>query len=191
LQIASRPRASVRLSIRRGLSILSMAWLVFLLAPLSGTGLAFFSFAAAFAVTLVTGAVSLSLVLTRTPVRRAVVLAWLAYPVAACALVALFLFSQSPANPLFRLRFLLSRPALDRAARLALSHEPPPTPSWIGLFPIRRIDAFAPEVRLISDGCGVIDACGLLYRPGPVSEGRPKTRLQHLEGPWYHLYSVF
>jgi hypothetical protein len=97
----------------------------------------------------------------------------------------------TPANPVFRLRFHLSRPALDNAARTALSHEPLATPAWVGLFPVRRIDVFPLEVRFVSEGCGVIDECGLAYVPGPVPAGRSKTRLKHLGGPWYLLYSVF
>ena len=64
-------------------------------------------------------------------------------------------------------------------------------PMWVGLFPIRRIDVYESEIQLISDGCGVVDECGLLYRRGPVPDGRDKTRVKHLGGPWYHLYSVF
>jgi hypothetical protein len=61
----------------------------------------------------------------------------------------------------------------------------------VGLFPVRRIDVNESEIQLISDGCGVVDECGLLYKLGPIREGRSKTRVKHLAGPWYHLYSVF
>jgi hypothetical protein len=177
--------------IRQGLAILAVGWLLFLLVPLSSTGLAFPDLFVVFAVTLLFAAISLALALTRAPFGRSSMLAWLAFPAAACALVLLFLFSQSPDNPFFRLRFLLSRPALDRAARAVASRESLATPAWIGLFPMRRIDVYELEVRFMSDGCGVVDECGLLYRPGPMPSGRSKTRLKHLEGPWYHLYSVF
>jgi hypothetical protein len=27
--------------------------------------------------------------------------------------------------------------------------------------------------------------------PGPIPAGRSKTRVKHVGGAWYHLYSVF
>jgi hypothetical protein len=171
--------------------ILSVCWLLFLLEPLSSTGLAFPFFFVTFAITVLFGAVSLVLVLQRRQVTRLRILAWLIYPLAASSLLLLFLFSQSSANPLFRLRFHLSRPALDDAGMTVLSHKSLVTPGWVGLFPVRRIDAHESEIRFISDGCGVIDECGLIYIPGTVPTGRSKTRVKHLDGPWYHLYAVF
>jgi hypothetical protein len=171
--------------------MLSIGWLLFLLEPLSGTGLAFPFFLATFALTAVFGVISLALALTRRPVNRLSILAWLAYPFAAAALVLLFLSSQSPSNPLFRLRFHLSQPALEAAARTARSDKTLATPAWLGLFPVHRVDVYPAEVRFMSDGCGVIDECGLAYIPGPVPTGRSKTRVKHLAGPWYHLYAVF
>ena len=175
----------------RGVPALSTGWLLFLLVPLSSTGLAFPSFVFAFAITVLLGALSLVLVLTRRPVKRSLVLGWLIHPIAAVLLLVLFLSSQSPANPLFRLRFYLSRPALEDASHSALSQQPLATPAWIGLFPVRRIDVYPPEVRFVSDGCGVVDECGLIYVPGPIPASRSKTRVKHREGAWYHLYSVF
>jgi hypothetical protein len=178
-------------SLRRGFSVLSACWLLFLLEPLSSTGLAFPFFLVVFNVTVFFGAVSLAFVLRDRPVNRSRILAWLIHPLAACALVALFLSSQSAVNPLFRLRFRLSRPALEEVARKALSQEPPATPTWVGLFPVRRIEVDESQVRFISDGCGVIDECSLAYMPGPIHHDRPKLRVQQIEGSWYHLYSVF
>jgi hypothetical protein len=177
--------------VRRALSLLSFGWLLFLLEPLSSTGLSFPFFALAFGMTVLLGAVSLGLVLTRSRVGRGRLFLWLLHPLAAAALLALFLSSQSPGNPLFRVRFSLSRPALEAATRAALSAKPPATPSWVGLFPVRRIDVAGSEVRYLSDGCGVVDECGLAYVSGAIPQGRSKTKLKHLDGPWYHLYAVF
>jgi hypothetical protein len=113
------------------------------------------------------------------------------FPLAVTALSVLFLADQSPANPLFRLRFHLSRPALEDATRGALSSHARPTPTWVGFFPVHRIDVAPPDVLFMSDGCGVIDECGLAYVPGPIPARPSKTRLRHLGGRWYHLYSVF
>ena len=108
--------------------ILSVCWFLFLLEPLSSTGLAFPFFFVIFAITVLFGAVSLVLVLQRRQVTRLRIFAWLIYPLAASSLLLLFLFSQSSANPLFRLRFHLSRPALDDAAMTVLSHKSLVTP---------------------------------------------------------------
>lgn len=162
-----------------------------LLEPLSRPGLSFPLFLVTFSITLLVGAGSLVLVPGRPGARWRLV-AWLLHPLAAVALTLLFLFSQSPANPLFRLRFLLSRAALDRAAAAALASPPTTAPGWIGLFRVGRVESDPPrQVRYLTGGCGVIDECGLLYRPGPPPERRGKTRLKPLGGPWYHLYAVF
>jgi hypothetical protein len=176
---------------RRGLSGLCIGWLLFLLEPLSSTGLTFPFWLLTFAITVIVGVIAFGLAVARRPASPLGLLAWTAYPVAAAALVALFLTSQAPGNPLFRLRFYLSVSALEETARLALLSQTPPTPRWVGLFPVRRIDVFAPEVWLISDGCGVIDECGLLYRSDPLPGGRSKTRAKPIAGPWYHLYAAF
>jgi hypothetical protein len=61
----------------------------------------------------------------------------------------------------------------------------------VGLFPVRRIDVLTPEVWYLSDGCGVVDECGLAHVPDAAARRRSKSRLGHLDGPWYHLYAVF
>jgi hypothetical protein len=178
---------------RRGLIILSVCWLLFLLIPLSSTGLGFPAYLVTLAVTLLLALIaSLSITLTPDPITRVRVAALLAYPLAAVALSALFLTSQSPVNPLFRLRFQLSQAALEAAASAALTSRPLPTPTWVGLFPVRRIDVSpSGEVRFISAGCGIIDECGLLYTTGAIPTGRSKTKAKALGGPWYHLYAIF
>lgn len=167
-----------------------MGWLVYLLEPLSGAGLGFGSFLPLFAITAVLGVVSLVLVLLGPRPRRSAMLAWLAYPVAAAALLALFIFSQSPLNPLFRLRFYASRGELEGIARLAVATGSPIAPRRVGLFRVQRVDVVGSMVWLVSGGCGVVDECGFLYAPRELV-GHRKMRLQHIEGPWYHLYAIF
>ncbi len=82
------------------MSVLSAAWLLFLLEPLSSTGLAFPLFALTFGVTVLLGAVSLALALTERRVSRARLLVWSLHPLAAAALLILVLSAQCPANPL-------------------------------------------------------------------------------------------
>jgi len=159
--------------------------------PLSSTGLDFPFFFIVFDITVLIGVVALAFVLTRRPVNRLGILAWLLHPLAAVAVLLLFLGSQSPANPLFRLRFHLSQPALEEAAVIVQSQRTLATPTWVGLFPVRRIDVFDPEIRFVSEGCGVVDECGLVYIPGPTPRGWSKTKLKPLGGSWYYLYVVF
>lgn len=116
--------------------------------------------------------------------------AWLIIPIAGAAVLAIFLTSQSAMNPLFRLRFLLSRPALHGVAT-APSDRPVSPPGWIGLFQVQRIDRFGAAVHFITVSCGVVDECGIAYVPGPPPPRRTKTRLKSLGDGWYHLYSVF
>ena len=175
---------------RRAAFVVSIGWLVYLLEPLSGAGIGFGSFLPLFVITMVLGAVSLVFVLLGPRPRRWAMFAWLAYPVAAIALLALFIFSQSPFNPLFRLRFYASRGDLERIARLAVTAGSPVAPKRAGLFRVQRVDVAGSMVWLVSGGCGLVDECGFLYAPKELPSPR-KMRLQHIEGPWYHLYAIF
>jgi|KBSSwiStaDraftv2_1062776.scaffolds.fasta_scaffold1002476_2 hypothetical protein len=51
-----------------------------------------------------------------------------------------------------------------------------------------RQDGRTPEVVFLTGGCGVIDQCGLAYRPGSRATGR---RYSHVHGDWYLLYDRF
>lgn len=169
-----------------------MGWLLYLLEPLSSPGLSFPEFLLAFWITVFFGVGSLVSVLGRRDGRRRGLAMWLTYPLAASALAVLFVFSQSPANPLFRVRFLLSRPALNAATSATLLREAPPVPGWVGLFRVYRIDPYPPqEVRYLAGGCGIVDECGLAFVADTRPPARAKTRLRPLGGPWYHLYAVF
>ena len=170
--------------------MVSVGWLVFLLGPLSGPGLGLGSFLPLFVITVVLSIVSLAFLLLRPRPRRWVMVAWLAYPVAVAALLGLFIFSQSPLNPLFRLRFYASRGELESIARLAVATRSPIAPKRVGLFRVQRVDVVGSMVWLVSGGCGVVDECGFLYAPKELVSHR-KMRLQHIEGPWYHLYAIF
>jgi hypothetical protein len=59
----------------------------------------------------------------------------------------------------------------------------------VGLFQVRYAAAMSPdEVRFVTTDCGVIDQCGLAYRP----RSRPASnRYAHIQGPWYLIYEPF
>jgi hypothetical protein len=75
--------------------------------------------------------------------------AWLIIPLGDAAVLAIFLTTQSAMTPPFRLRFLLSRPALHGVATAPADRPAVSPPGWIGLFRIQRIDRFGDAVHFI------------------------------------------
>jgi hypothetical protein len=116
--------------------------------------------------------------------------AWASFAILGGALVAIYLGSQVPANPLFRARFLMSEPALTRAALGLASRDGAHREGLhVGLFRARFATAMSPEeVRFLTADCGVIDQCGLAYRPRSQPTG---ARYAHIRGPWYLVYEPF
>jgi hypothetical protein len=83
----------------------------------------------------------------RTRLRRA--LLGLSFPALAGALLLIYLSSQSPLNPLFRLRFAASQAALTRVAQELERGAPRVEPVRAGLFRARYVTVTSPdEVRL-------------------------------------------
>ncbi len=122
--------------------------------------------------------------------RRSGLLAlWASFPVLGAALVAIYLSSQSPINPLFRVRFHASERALTRAAEGLAAGPGQAERLRVGLFRATYATVMSPdEVRFLTADCGVIDQCGLAYR----SRSRPTgTRYAHIAGPWYLIYEPF
>ncbi len=114
---------------------------------------------------------------------------WLTFPLLGAGLVAIYLSSQSPSNPLFRVRFQASERALTRAAQELAGGEGHVEGVRVGLFHAATATAMSPEeVRFLTTDCGVVDQCGLAYRPGVQPTG---ARYAHIAGPWYLLYEPF
>jgi len=107
------------------------------------------------------------------------------------AAATIFGRAQSPSNPLFRLRFALSQPALVERVAMQTGRATTRDPEWVGLFYVARVERLDNEVRFITGMCGVVDQCGLVYRPVPPTRPSRKERLRYLSGGWYHLYDVF
>jgi hypothetical protein len=174
---------------RRGLILVTAAWGAFLLDPISDTGI---GFPMALIALIGTGLLALAwlgvLVASggggRRPGRW---LAWLVLPLVGAAIAVIFITQQSPLNPFFRFRFLLSRPALHAVATDPAAG----VVGWIGLFRVQRVDRFASAVHFVTVSCGVVDQCGIAYVLGPPPPPRGKTRLTPLGDGWYHLYSLF
>src|SRR5512144_2486253 len=114
---------------------------------------------------------------------------WASFPVLGAALVAIYLSSQSPINPLFRARFLVSERALTRAAEGLATGSGQAERLRVGLFRATYATVMSPdEVRFLTTGCGVVDQCGLAYRPRSRPAG---ARYVHITGPWYLIYEPF
>ena len=114
---------------------------------------------------------------------------WLTFPALGAALLAIYLSSQSPSNPLFRARFHASERALTRAAQELAGGEGHAEGVRVGLFHAASATAMsADEVRFLTTDCGVVDQCGLAYRPRVQPSG---ARYAHIAGPWYLLYEPF
>ena len=162
-----------------------LVWLV------SNPGIDYFEVPVALAGTIVVLAVVLVSGLTGVISRRGSFLVCAGLLALLTAAVTIFGRAQSPSNPLFRIRFVLSQSAL--ANRVAAETEPVTTqgPQWIGLFHVARIERLDNEVRFITGMCGVVDQCGLVFRLVPPTQVHRKERLRRLSGSWYHLYDVF
>lgn len=121
--------------------------------------------------------------------RRGRLALWLTFPALGAALLAIYLSSQSPSNPLFRARFHASERALTRAAQELAGGEGHAEGVRVGLFHAASATAMsADEVRFLTADCGVVDQCGLAYRPRVQPSG---ARYAHIAGPWYLLYEPF
>jgi hypothetical protein len=83
----------------------------------------------------------------------------------------------------------VSQAALTRFAQELERGAPRLEPVRAGLFQARHVTVVSPEeVRLLTTDCGVIDQCGLAYRPRSRPTG---SRYAHIRGPWYLVYEPF
>jgi hypothetical protein len=178
---------------RRGLVLATAVWGAFLLEPISDAGIGFPMGLMALLGTGLLGAVWLGVLAAdrASGIRCWRWLAWLVLPLAGIGVAVIFLTTQSPMNPLFRLRFVLSRSALHGVAVAPSVRPASSPPGWVGLFRVQRVDRFGGDVHFVTVSCGVVDECGIAYIPGPPPRRLSKTRLTPLGGAWYHLYSVF
>jgi len=178
-------------NLRSAFVLCSIGWFALLLAWISDLGIGFPGICLALTGTFAIVVVAfVSMLAGRAPGQRLASLLWLSPLVlgmVACG--AIYVDSQSVRNPLFQLRFALSRPQLD-----AFAAAPVPSTArmgWIGLFRFDQVILDDSGLRLMTFGCGLIDQCGLAHLPGPAPTSRGKNHYQHLAGPWYFSYEVF
>jgi hypothetical protein len=80
-----------------------------------------------------------------------------------------------------RLRFAISRPAFERAARAALVGNPPATPGWVGSYYVERVYAAPEGIVYFQTGYDFADYVGFVYRP----EETTAKGYQRLAPAWY------
>ena len=172
---------------------LMAAWAVALLDLLSETGISFADVAmVAMGKVVVLVALVVRLVAKRRAAahRRLAITALLLLAGMGAASFALFLGSQSTLNPLFRVRFAVSQPQLERAAAAAAEGNLPAQGSWVGVFRVHDTVVHQNGTRIITAYCGLIDRCGFALLPAGETRLR-KAILQPIEGAWYLLYEIF
>jgi hypothetical protein len=62
---------------------------------------------------------------------------------------------------------------------------------WVGLFKVREFSQFGRELRYITNGCGLLDLCGLVYAPEGNPQKGGKDSFRHSYGPWWQLNQSF
>jgi hypothetical protein len=90
-----------------------------------------------------------------------------------------------------RARLFLSGPALRQSAAY-LSQLPQSRfqeqPQWIGLFRVREFSQFDGELRFLTNSCGLVDNCGLVFSPNGRPPNRGEDTFEHLYGEWWHWH---
>ena len=61
-------------------------------------------------------------------------------------------------------------------------------PARVGLFRVREFQRFDDELRFLTNECGVVDECGVIYSPGGEPKRRGEDSFTPLYGPWWHWY---
>jgi hypothetical protein len=103
-------------------------------------------------------------------------------------------FTLANSSHLLRIRLYLSREALQRRGP-TLAAVPADIlfkqGRWIGLFHVREFAQFGSELRFITNDCGVVDNCGVVFSPDGPPPSRGEDTFSHLFGPWWHWYQSF
>lgn len=176
------------LRLLRGLTIIAIGWLLALCVAHSQAGVNLIWLA----VRVYGGAailLSWLVLLATSPAVRGVRLSLRLAPAAAVILAMLLAFNQ-PWNPLFRVRFELSRSRFAAAAEHCRKHSIC-EPSRIGLFPVERSYVTRDQVRFITTSCGLVDSCGVVYSPSAIPPQLSEDRYTSLGGGWYHIHESF
>lgn len=108
---------------------------------------------------------------------------WAVVPVA-IAVVIVLVRARVP----LRLRFELSRGALDRLAARVVSGTVDPndvTGHWVGTYPVERVERLPGGMRFLVRGAGFFHIGGFAYSPGQAPPVVGEDYYHHITGPWY------
>ena len=177
--------------IARSIAALVLAWVLVLVWFVSNAGIDYLEMLVALVGTVVVLVGLFASGVTGLISRRGSVLLCAGLLALLTAASTIFVRAQSPTNPLFLLRFALSLPALADRVPTRPGSTAIQASQWVGLFHVTRIERLNGEIRFITGMCGVIDQCGLVFRPVPPTRAPGKARMRPLSGNWYHLYDVF
>jgi hypothetical protein len=110
------------------------------------------------------------------------------FPTSALVVVG---FVLAVSQPLLSIRVYLSAMAL-RESPAVLSNISSDDLSkegrWVGLFHVKEFLQFGPELRFITNECGLVDTCGIVFSPDGPPPNRGEDSFSHLFGPWWHWY---
>ena len=59
---------------------------------------------------------------------------------------------------------------------------------WVGLFHVKEFSQFGSELRFITNECGLVDTCGIVFSPDGPPPNRGEDTFSHLFGPWWYWY---
>jgi hypothetical protein len=179
------------IKVRYGLVALTTAWFLSALVALSNAGLDMGAYVIHFyaALALSVGWTFCLITSRRGSHPLSARLSLVALP---AAVVVVYLLSTiaPPRNPLFRFRFLASRPTLAATAQAALV-SPPANLKHLALFGIDHLEVYDGQVRFITTSCGLVDRCGIVYSPTPRPTYIHRDHFTSLGGPWYHVHQRF
>jgi len=114
---------------------------------------------------------------------------WRWWIVASATVVLGFVLSAT--LPLLSLRVYLSARALRESPPVlsALSQADLYSQGrWVGLFHVTEFSQFGRELRFITNECGLVDNCGIVFSPDGPPPSRGEDSFSHLFGPWWHWY---
>lgn len=173
-----------------GAAWFSALWLLAILNLASQTG-GSYEDDLVFALAVLPALLWLVLMLASKRARRAPAGRRIAVPLLLGVGVILFMLPPSPPdNPLFRVRWEVSRPAFTACATTLLDGDSC-HPRILGLFPVERSHAHRGQARFITRGCGLLDWCGVVYSPEAPPERLREDVFTPLGHGWYHLHEGF
>jgi hypothetical protein len=103
-------------------------------------------------------------------------------------------FALESSSKLLSVRLYLSAGALQKSgpSLAAIPSEDLYTHGrWVGLFHVKEFAQFGSELRFITNDCGVVDSCGIVFSPDGPPPNRGEDSFSHLYGPWWHWYQSF